>query len=267
MEQIAIFGVPRSGTSWLGEIFNSSPNVLYRYQPLFSYAHKGYLTPECVREDVDAFFERMAECDDEFTNQLDKRKAGAMPVFEKASITHVVIKEVRYLNLIPRLLEQSSEIKLVLIVRDPISVIASWFNAPREFRKDLGWKIEDEWRLAVKKNQGRPEEYNGYEKWKEAYLMFHKMKQLYSDQIWLVKYEDLVGGPFEAVEEAFDFLGLNFCFQTEGFLRESVFRHNEDPYSVFKAKGQNRSGWLELPKTILRDINADMSLCGINYYK
>ena len=37
MKNVAIFGVPRSGTSWLGQIFNSSPMVAYRFQPLFSY--------------------------------------------------------------------------------------------------------------------------------------------------------------------------------------------------------------------------------------
>ena len=41
---VAIHGVPRSGTSWIGEIINSSPNVLYKFQPLFSYALKDFLT-------------------------------------------------------------------------------------------------------------------------------------------------------------------------------------------------------------------------------
>ena len=38
---IAIHGAPRSGTSWLGQLFNSSPQVAYRYQPFFSYAFRG----------------------------------------------------------------------------------------------------------------------------------------------------------------------------------------------------------------------------------
>ena len=42
--KVAIHGVPRSGTTWLGSIFDSSPNVIYRNQPLFSYAFKSYLS-------------------------------------------------------------------------------------------------------------------------------------------------------------------------------------------------------------------------------
>ena len=40
MTPVFAFGVPRSGTSWFGELFNSSPRVAYRFQPLFSYAFK-----------------------------------------------------------------------------------------------------------------------------------------------------------------------------------------------------------------------------------
>ncbi len=37
MNNIVIHSVLCSGSSWLGEIINSSPNVLYQFQPLFSH--------------------------------------------------------------------------------------------------------------------------------------------------------------------------------------------------------------------------------------
>ena len=58
----------------------------------------------------------------------------------------------------------SEEIKIILLVRNPLAVLASWLNAPREFRKDLGWKELEEWRFATAKNQDRQEEFYGYEK-------------------------------------------------------------------------------------------------------
>ena len=30
---ILLFGMPRSGTTWLGKIFDSHPQVLYRHEP------------------------------------------------------------------------------------------------------------------------------------------------------------------------------------------------------------------------------------------
>ncbi len=58
LAKIAVHGVPRSGTSWLSEIFNSSPRVLFKYQPLFSYVLKDFLNPGSSREEIGAFFEK-----------------------------------------------------------------------------------------------------------------------------------------------------------------------------------------------------------------
>ena len=66
---VAIFGVPRSGTSWLGQIMNSSPNVAYRYQPLFSYAFKDYLDEQSSAEDIQHFHEELLTTEDEFVTQ------------------------------------------------------------------------------------------------------------------------------------------------------------------------------------------------------
>ena len=71
--KIALHGLPRSGTTWVGEILNSSPSTNYKYQPLFSYAHKDYLTNASTKHDIANFFERISCCKDEFTNQIDKQ--------------------------------------------------------------------------------------------------------------------------------------------------------------------------------------------------
>ncbi|OQY27804.1 MAG: hypothetical protein B6244_09430 [Candidatus Cloacimonetes bacterium 4572_55] len=110
--KMAVHGVPRSGTSWIGEILNSSPNTTYRYQPLFSYAHKDYLTPASTREDIDSFFERILHCDDEFTNQVIRRASGDFPIFKKEQITHIVYKEVRYINILFNLMRRTDDLLL-----------------------------------------------------------------------------------------------------------------------------------------------------------
>jgi len=72
MENAAIFGVPRSGTSWLGQIFNSSPNVAYRFQPLFSYAFKSRLNEHSTADDIENFSRDILNTSDEFVTQKKK---------------------------------------------------------------------------------------------------------------------------------------------------------------------------------------------------
>ena len=59
MQYVAIHSVPRSGSTWLGQIFNSHPKVNFRYQPLFSYAFKDYLNEASSSEDIEAFFKNI----------------------------------------------------------------------------------------------------------------------------------------------------------------------------------------------------------------
>ena len=56
MHKIALHSVPRSGSTWLGEILNSSENVKYCFQPLFSYKFKNFLDERSSKDDINNFF-------------------------------------------------------------------------------------------------------------------------------------------------------------------------------------------------------------------
>ena len=82
---VAIHGAPRSGTSWLGQLFNSSENVAYRYQPLFSYAFKQRLTSTSTRREIELFFDDLLFTEDDFVLQRGAASlAGYSLEFEKA---------------------------------------------------------------------------------------------------------------------------------------------------------------------------------------
>ncbi|MDF1594396.1 MAG: sulfotransferase, partial [Desulfobacterales bacterium] len=166
MDKIAIFGVPRSGTTWLSQIFNSHPGVALRFQPLFSYGHKGRLSEYSSAMEIRKFFKEILFTQDPFalmTTEFQKN----YPTFEKSEKpTHIVFKETRYLHIIENMLNICSEIKIIGIVRNPLSVLASWVRAPKEFNKE--WDINREWLYAPSKNQNRPEEFYGFDKWKEV---------------------------------------------------------------------------------------------------
>ena len=65
MKNIAIHSVPRSGSSWVGQIFNSSQDVNFRFQPLFSYTFKDYLNQKSSLNDVNTFFDLINKSDDD----------------------------------------------------------------------------------------------------------------------------------------------------------------------------------------------------------
>jgi len=234
MTHIAIHGAPRSGTTWLGEIINSSHNVCYKFQPLFSYALKHYLGTNSSYEDIRNFFQILKSEEDPFCNRSEERIAGELPTFIKKHITHVAYKEVRYHQIVPNLLRKDNSLKLVAIIRNPIDVMASWIRAPREFRADLGWKVEEEWRYALKKNLNNPENFFGFEKWKESSLLFLNLKQCFPDRVKILSYSNLKKNLFSEVHALFDFLSLQIEQQTISFVKDSQSKSAKTEYGVYR---------------------------------
>lgn len=248
---LGIHGAPRSGTSWLGQIFNSSEQVAYRYQPFFSYAFRGR-----IREDSDAgtmreVFRQLTASRDPFLLQVGEgRLARETPTFPKQETTHLVYKEVRFHDLLPGLLGRIPEFRAIGLVRDPRATLASWFRAPREF--DPGWDKEAEWRHAEKKNAGLRENWYGFERWKELASLFLDLAVAHEDRFRIVQYEDLVRDPRTQANALFEFCGLPFSAQVERFIGASTSSDDRDPYGVFRDR--RRLGGSPRRRGVERDI-------------
>lgn len=267
MKKIAIHSVPRSGSSWVGQIVNSSPDVNFKFQPLFSYAFKDYLNSSSSLIDINTFFESIAKSNDSFLLQQDKIDKGIYPSFQKnEQLTHIAYKEVRYHHILENMLEVDSDIIVIGIVRNPYAVINSFLNAPREFRKDLGWDELSEWQYANKKNLNRPEEFFGYEKWKEVVLLFQKLKEQYSGRFYLLKYDLLLNDTLKEVENIFNFCGIKMTSQTRSFLKNSSQKNQEDTYSVYKQKTTDDSWKKSLNPIIIDEISKDLKNYGLQEY-
>jgi Sulfotransferase domain len=233
MQRIAIHSVPRSGSTWLGEVFNSSYTSKYCYQPLFSYALKDFLTETSTTERIDEFFRLCAETNDDFICQSDKRKQGILPRFEKrGAISHIVYKEVRYINVLHNLLRQDSSVRLVCLIRNPLAVLASWFAAPREFNPQ--WNRSTEWYLGTSKNRNRREEFYGFKRWMEGGRIFHSLAATYPDRVTIVRYSDLLQETDSTINGLLEFASLRRDDQTDRFLEESRSTDVDDTYSVFR---------------------------------
>jgi len=243
MRHVAIFGCPRSGTSWLGQILNASEHVAYRYQPLFSYEFKDWFGRHGTDEAaLRGFHEAIAQARSDFVLQ------DLHP--PKRECTHLVWKEVRYHALMPALLRPGGVDVLVYLVRDPVAVINSWYLAPKEFR--AGQDIHAEWRDAPSKNVDACE-YNGFTKWKESVSLACGLAEADRGRVVLLSYERLRSAPRAQAGALFERLGLAVSAQVEDFLAASTSRHEADAYSVFRSE----AAAIELPADIVSAIEGD----------
>lgn len=258
MNKIALHGVPRSGTTWLGSIIDSSPNVIYKHQPLFSYAFKSFLNEFSSKAEINDFFNKIAQSDDPFINQIDGKASGIIPSFQKQKLTHIVYKEARYHHIIRNLLDNDKDLKVVGIIRDPINVLLSWKNAPKEFDA-RHWDFNEEWLLANKKNQGKKEEFYGYERWKFVASEFMDLKSKHNDRFYIVKYEDLVENTIKEVMKLFEFCEIPYSQQTSNFLKDSTSTNqNDEPYSVFRTNVKSKLDKMDISQEIVDHIKKDL---------
>lgn len=253
MKHLAIFGVPRSGTSWLGQIFNSSTAVAYRFQPLLAYSFPFKLSTNSTNKEIAEFYYELLKTSDEFVCQKKNVSGNETPKFNKNKITHLVWKEVRYLEIIENLIK-SSNTKIIGIIRHPCGVLNSWVNAPKEFNTD--WNIEEEWRYAKKKNKTE-HDYYGYERWINAVEMFLDLEQKYPTKFALVIYENLLSDLNTEIQRLFDFVGLQVNTQTKQFLIKSSSSSSEDPYGVYRINKKGDCWKKALPNSIIQEIMMD----------
>ena len=183
MTRLGIFGVPRSGTSWLSHIINSNPNTALRFQPLFSYGHKDMINEKSSASEIERFYISILNSQDSFALMKTKFQSHYPKFIKSNNPTHLVFKETRYLNLLDILLEKS-DIRIIAIYRDPVATLTSWINAPKEFNHN--WKIHEEWMDAPSKNKGIISEYFGVNKWLLAFKQFIRLRNQFPNRCILL---------------------------------------------------------------------------------
>ena len=123
-------------------------------------------------------------------------------------MTHVVYKEVRDHHILENMMHQLDDTLLVAAIRSPLGAINSRSACPASFARTWDGQEIEEWRFADKKNAGKPEEFNGYEKWKEATRLFMRLHNRYPNRVHLLHYSRLLRDPVTETERLFGFLNL-----------------------------------------------------------
>ena len=228
-----ITGLARSGTSWIGQIFDSSPDVRYRMSPLFSYEFKNAVREGATRADWERVLRGSYGSDNEFMNQTYRRTAGEYPTFatKQPEPPLLVIKFNRFQNLVEEMLDLFPELKIVGVVRNPCGAIHSWITAPKEFPPDAD--PLEHWRSGACKKTGWGD-YFGFDDWKWIARLYLRLAAERPAQFRLLRYEHFVADAPRQSRELFAWLDLPWGPQTEDFLARSQQTFVPGDYSVFK---------------------------------
>ncbi|NNU81782.1 sulfotransferase [Halovulum dunhuangense] len=255
---VFLLGMPRSGTTWLSQIFESAPEVLMRLSPNYSYALKNKLDGksevedwrECLRQAVNSN-------QDPFMTQNWRREKGELEWIEKdfSIIERLFIKDTRFFDLYLRSVELFKDAKIAFIIRHPCGHLNSWRKS-KEF--PAGKDFLSHWRDGAGRRSEGPGEYWGFDDWKRAARMFLEAQASRPDQVLVFRYEDLVASPIETTSTLFDFMNLKMSEEVASFLKRSHSRHDSNVFSVFRSPEVAQSWRSELPDEVKIEVMNDI---------
>ena len=254
---LMILGMPRSGTSWLGQILDSSPEVRFRNSPLFSYEFKNQVDKQSSVIEWKKLFSDSYESENEFMSQSIRRLQGHYPAFEVKDTMPgtLVIKDTRFHELTARLLELFDELKVIYLVRNPCGAINSWLNSAGEF--PLSADPFSEWRTGSCRKPGIGE-YWGFDDWKKVANQYLILEERFSERVLIQQYEDIVDDAENTTIRLFKFCGLEVTEQTQRFLRISQCEHQDNQYAVFKSPNVATAWKNELSPQIREQIESEI---------
>lgn len=250
-------GMPRSGTTWMSQVFASAAAVRLKFCPLFSYEFKNSQDENSSTEQWQSLFEQVFHTKSDYLDQNYLRQKGLVPQFvSQCEPSHLVIKSTRFHNLTPKLLQLNSNVRVVHLVRDPRACIASWLNNPYEFPAD-----EDpmrQWRSGKCRKNGVGE-FWGFEDWKIVTQQALQLAGEYPKSFLLVSYDQLMQDVYSGVKQIFDFSQLTFEQATFDFITQSQSRHDDNKRSVFKRPEKIPKWHQLLDSRIIEAIHEDIA--------
>jgi hypothetical protein len=249
--------MPRSGTSWLSQIFDSHPDVRFRLSPLFSYEFKNQLDENSTKDAWEVVLRGAYESSNEFMDQTRRRTSGEYPVFAKknAQPSRLVVKDTRFHNLTRLALNLLPNLFVVAIIRHPCGAIHSWLTTQGEFPSQADPLLE--WRSGSCRKSGYGE-FWGFEDWKLVTAEHLALEEEFPGRVHIQRYEDLVSDPVPQVERLFNFVGLKPEKQTFEFLAVSQSQHVATDYAVFKDPSVSHRWKAELQPAIRDQVQSEL---------
>jgi len=259
-----LLGMPRSGTSWLSQIFESSPDVVVRLSPPYSWDFGGTLDLLSGPEDWRTTLRGVIDSKDKFLTQNWHRETGELPQFadDKSRATRVAVKDTRFHPLYEAGMTALPGARTVYIVRNPGAVLWSW-RVCKEF--PAGADFREEWRSGACRKIEGPGEYWGFDDWLRLTNFYLQRAAAAPERYLVVRYDELVTRAIETAEKMFAFCGLPLQQETVAFLRASQSTFDPRPYSVFKGPNLRDDWRREMPADIYELIEKETAAAGLEW--
>jgi len=255
-----LLGMPRSGTTWLSQIVESSPDFVVRLSPPYSYDYRGVLTEESTEADWVAVLDGALRSSDRFLTQDWRRESGELPTVDNSHATRLGVKDTRFHDLYLAGMEVLPRARLVYIVRHPAATLWSWRSC-KEF--PAGADFAAEWRSGACRKVEGPGEFWGFDDWLQLALRYRAAAERDPERYLVVSYRDLVRDPVGGAEQILAFGGAPMTAETRQFLTDTRSSVNDSPYSVFRGSTDG-DGWrADFPADILREIERETEAAGL----
>ena len=250
--------MPRSGTTWLSQIFEAHPRFITRLSPNYSYVLKNRLTPDSTEAEWRSVLGEAAATSDPFMTQNWQRDAGNLPWFEPSDeAQRLAVKDTRFHETYLAGMGRLPDAFCIYLVRNPCATLDSWRRSP-EFPANAG--LDAEWRSGACRKGDGPGEYWGFADWVTLTRRYRQLAREEPSRYRVVRYEELVRHPNRGAEDLFRFVGEALDPQVVDFIAASQATHTAGPYSVFKDPVTVLTRWKEsFPATIAAEIQAALA--------
>lgn len=262
---IWLAGMPRSGTTWLSQVFAAHPAVRVKFCPLFSYEFKRRCGPESTPAEWRALLRDVYATPGEFLDQVHLRREGHVPTFaQKAAAPPVMlIKSNRFHDLAPHVLAACPEVSWLAVVRHPAATIHSWLDNPTEFPS--GADPRTEWRTGACRKTG-PGEFWGFDDWLAVTAMQVELARRWPERVKVLRYDVARAHPLEAMAEVLEWCGLSQHEQVREFLAASRNGSSNHHRSVFKAPASAERWRTALDPRVVAQIERETCARGLGEF-
>ena len=257
---VLILSLPRSGSSWVGDVLGAARNALYLREPMNQLHLKSggeETLIEFSADEVPQAYEeaarRIADADPHFPQGLGVVKNRRRWRMKRSREARVVVKEVNPLA-IDWMLERLQP-RLIFVVRHPAAVALSfvklgwWGGEAGEERERHDWTKYGA-RLAEVLNRS----VDSIERWRDSQV---------------VQYEELCLSPVDGFRDLFDFAGLSWSEALEQeVLTRSVGGDRANTYSTSRDSREVSTAWRsEITEDALRDLRTGWDQHRLPWYQ